>query len=189
MIRSAFLALMLASSAHAADPFVHLKPLYGTWLVKRDCKIFKDEVLVAFSRLDKTVLVEFSSPKAPAKIWGKADVVYNKQEDHFLVFTAVPQHPVLQSLGMNNLQGHLSVQDDPDLEDGPGHDYLTLGSDVPAITTELAVKLRNGYKKATFTFQLNSPLGGQRCTGTGAKQAAAKAAAPVKPDAHSAIND
>jgi hypothetical protein len=188
VIRAA-LFLLLASSAHASDPFLHLKPLYGTWKVKRDCKVFKDEILVEFSRLEKTVLVQFRSPKNPEKAWGKADVVYNNQEDHYLVFTAVPDHPVTKSLGLQNLQGHLSVSDDPDLTDGPGHDYLTLGSDVPVITSELAVKLRSNYSKATFTFRLNSPLGGQRCSGTGAKVGAVKAPASAKVDAHSPIND
>ena len=183
------LFLLLASSSYAADPFLHLKPLYGTWKVKRDCKIFKDEILVVISRLEKTVLVEFRSPNSPERTWGKADVVYNQQEDHYLVFTALPDNPIAKSLGLANLQGHLSVSDDPDLEDGPGHDYLTLGSDVPVITSELAVKLRSGYTKATFNFRLNSPLGGQRCTGTGAKQPSPKAAPPAKVDAHSAIND
>ncbi len=186
----ALLVLLLASPALAAtDGYKPLKPLMGVWLVDRDCKVFHDKVLVEFSRLEKTVLVEFKSPKDPSKVWGKADVVYDGQEDHYRVFTSVPDHPVTKNLGIQNIQGSLSVSDDPDNPEGPGHDYLTSSSSFSALTAQLAVKLRNNFKKATFTFKMNSPMGGMSCKGTGAKQP--KPAAPAAPAVpkNSAIND
>ena len=181
--------LLLAAPVRAADPFASLKPLTGTWLVDRDCKVFHDKIILVFSRLEKTVLVEFRSPKSPEKTWGKADIVYDGQEDHYFVFTSIPDNPITKSLGIDKIQGNLSVSDDPDEQGGPGHDYLTCSSNISAMTSLLAVKLKNHYKKATFTFNVNSPIGGQRCTGTGVKQPAAKAVAPTKTVTRSAIND
>ena len=71
---AAFLLLPLSARA-SEDQYASLKPLMGAWLVDRDCRVYKDKVLVVFSRLPKTVLVEFRSPGKTEALWGKADIV------------------------------------------------------------------------------------------------------------------
>lgn len=168
-------ALLLAPlSSRAEDPFAAMKPLMGTWLVDRDCKVYKDKVLVVFKRLAKTVLVEFRDPKKPASRWGKADVVEVGEEDRFRVFTSVPGHPITKFLGSKPIQGTLTVADDEDEPEGPGKDYITVSSRVSVLSSLLTVKLRDNYKRATFIFKADSPLGSQQCRGAGVKRAAKK---------------
>lgn len=179
LLLSALLLLSPAVSARAADDsYAALKPLLGTWLVDRDCRVLKDRVLVVVKRLPKTVLVEFRDPKKPASSWGKADIVTAGEEDHYRVFTAMPDHPLTKALGVKSIQGSMGVSDDEDEPDGPGKDYITVSSRVSALSSMLTIKLRDNYKKATFLFKAESPLGGQTCRGVGVKQPAAKKAAP-----------
>lgn len=176
MVRNIWVCLLLLSplSVRAEDPFAAMKPLMGTWLVDRDCGVYKDRVLVVFKRLTKTVLVEFRDPKKPSSSWGKADVVEVGQEDRFRVFTALPGHPIMKFMGNKPIQGTLTVADDEDEPEGPGKDHITVSSKVSVLSSLLTVKLRDNYKRATFIFKADSPLGSQQCRGSGVKQPAAK---------------
>ncbi len=178
MYRAAVFSLLLLPLALPAraegDDSASLKPLLGTWLVNRDCRVYKDKVLVVFTRLPKTVLVEFRDPKKPAASWGKADIVSAGEEDHYRVVTVLPNNPVLKTMGIKSVPGSLVVSDDESEPDGPGKDYLTCSSRVSVLTSLLTIKLRDKYKKATFLFKVDSPLGSRTCRGAGVKQPAAK---------------
>lgn len=176
MLRNIWVCVLLLSplSVRAEDPFAAMKPLMGTWLVDRDCRVYKDRVLVVFKRLPKTVLVEFRDPKKPSISWGKADVVEVGQEDRFRVFTALPGHPIMKFMGGKPIQGTLTVADDEDEPEGPGKDHITVSSKVSVLSSLLTVKLRDNYKRATFIFKADSPLGSQQCRGAGVKQPVAK---------------
>ena len=178
MIRNSWLAalLLLPLSARAAeDQYASLKPLMGTWLVDRDCRVYRDKVLVVFSRLPKTVLVEFRSPGKSEASFGKADIVATGEEDHYRAVTVLPGNPVLKALGISSVGGSVTVStEDDDEEDSLPHNYITSSSKVSVLTSLLTIRLRSKYKKATFIFNTESPLGKQTCRGSGVKRPAAK---------------
>jgi hypothetical protein len=176
MLRASAIALLLLpapSFAAQADPYSSLKPLTGTWLVDRECKAVKDKLLVEFVRLSSSVLAEFRNPQTNARI-GRADIFAEKAKDHFRIVTTLPDNPVLKALNMDSVTGSLVVSDDPDEPDGPGKDYLTSSTKISMLTALATVKLRSHYKKATFLFTTESPLGKEQCRGTAAKQPAPK---------------
>lgn len=174
LLASAFAFLLLSPARAEGDEYAAVKPLLGTWLVDRDCKVYKDKVLVVFKRLPKSVLVEFRDPKKPEASWGKADIVSAGEEDRYRVLTTLPGNPILKGLGVKSVSGSMVVSDDADEPEGPGKDYITVSSRVSVLTSLLTIKLRDGYKKATFIFKTDSPLGSQQCRGSGAKKPAAK---------------
>jgi len=178
MIRNialAALVLCLSSAVRAeGDAYAAIKPLIGSWLVDRDCKVYKDKVLVAFTKGPKAVVAEFRDPKKPAVSWGKADIVPLGEEDRYRVLTVLPNNPMLKTMGVKSITGTMVVSDDADEPEGPGKDYITVSSRVSMLTSLLTIKLRDGYKTATFIFKTESPLGAQTCRGAGKKQAAKK---------------
>jgi hypothetical protein len=177
MLRIATIILLLlpapAFAAKAADPYSSLKPLIGTWLVDRECKAVKDKLLVEFVRLSGSVLAEFRNPTTQARV-GRADIFAERAKDHFRIVTTLPDNPVLKALNMDSVTGSLVVSDDPDEPDGPGKDYLTSSTKISMLTALATVKLRSHYKKATFLFTTDSPLGKEQCRGTASKQPAPK---------------
>jgi HSP20 family molecular chaperone IbpA len=177
MLRKAALLLLLilaAPLARAADEYASLKPLLGTWLADRDCRVYKDKVLVVFKRLPKTVLVEFRDPAKPEASWGKADIVATGEEDHYRVVTTLPGNPVLKALGISTVGGSVNVSTQEEEEDALPNNYITSSSKVSVLTSLLTIRLRAKYKKATFIFNVESPMGKQTCRGSGVKQPAAK---------------
>jgi len=178
MLRNLWLAafLLLPLSARAAeDQYASLKPLMGTWLVDRDCRVYKDKVLVVFSRQPKSVLVEFRSPGKTEALWGKADIVATEEEDHYRAVTVLPGNPVLKALGISSVSGSVTVStEDEDDEDSLPHNYITSSSKVSMLSSLLTIRLRSKYKKGTFIFNVDSPLGKQTCRGSGVKRPAAK---------------
>lgn len=168
------LALLLPASARAADDqYASLKPLLGSWLVDRDCRVYKDKVLVVFTRLPKTVLVEFRDPKKPAASWGRADIVATGEEDHYRMAASLPNNQVLKALNLKSVGGSVVVSTEEEEDELPNN-YVTSSSRVSALTSLLTIKLRDRYRKATFLFKTDSPLGGQSCRGAGSKQPASK---------------
>ncbi|MBI2386964.1 MAG: hypothetical protein HYV14_13310 [Elusimicrobia bacterium] len=178
MIRNLWLAalLLLPLSARAAeDQYASLKPLMGTWLVDRDCRIYRDKVLVVFSRLPKTVLVEFRSPGKSEASFGKADIVATGEEDHYRAVTVLPGNPVLKALGISSVSGSVNVStEEEDDEDSLPNNYITSSSKVSVLSSLLTIRLREKYKKGTFIFNVESPMGKQTCRGSGVKRPAAK---------------
>lgn len=177
MVKIAALLLLLVLTpplARAEDDYASLKPLLGTWLADRDCRVYKDKVLVVFKRLPKTVLVEFRDPAKPEASWGKADIVSTGEEDHYRVVTTLPNNPILKTLRMTSVAGSLVVSTDEEEEDSLPNNYITSSSKVSVLTSLLTIRLRAKYKKATFIFNVESPLGKQTCRGSGVKQPAKK---------------
>ena len=120
MVKIAALLLLLVLTpplARAEDDYASLKPLLVTWLADRDCRVYKDKVLVVFKRLPKTVLVEFRDPAKPEASWGKADIVSTGEEDRYRVVTTLPNNPILKTLRMTSVAGSLVVSTDEEEED------------------------------------------------------------------------
>jgi hypothetical protein len=173
MLRAtALLLLLLALPARAADQYAPLKGLLGVWVVDRDCAGVKDRFVAVFKKLPKQMTADFLNAKNQSM--GRADIVSTGEEDHYRVLTALPNNPVLQSLGVNSISGSLTVSTNEDEEDGLKNNYITCSSKVSVLTSLVTIKLREKYKKATFLFTVESPLGKQTCRGTGAKQPAPK---------------
>jgi hypothetical protein len=173
-LAAAFVLLLLSPVRAAEDQYASLKPLLGTWLADRDCRIYKDQVLVVFTRLPKTVLAEFRDPKKPAVSWGKADIVATGEEDHYRAVTVLPGNPVLKALGLSSVGGSVNVSTEEEDEDSLPNNYITSSSKVSVLSSLLTIRLRSKYKKATFIFNVESPMGKQTCRGSGVKQPAAK---------------
>lgn len=168
------LSLLCFAAPSRADDYASLKPLLGSWLVDRDCVVYKDKVLVVFTKLSKTMLAEYKDPKKPEVSWGKTDIVSTGEEDHYRVVTAVPNDKALKTLRISSVGGSLNVTTKEEDEDSLPNNYITSSSKVSVLSSLLTVRLRSKYKKATFVFSVNSPLGKQQCRGTGVKQPAAK---------------
>jgi len=165
---------MLSAVSARADDFASLKPLLGTWLVDRDCRTYKDKVLVVFTRLPKTMLAEFRDPKKPESSWGKTDIHFAGEEDHYRVVTTLPSNQVLKTLRIGSVGGSLNVSSEEEDEDSLPNNYITSSSKVSVLSSLLTIRLRSKYKKATFIFNVDSPMGKQTCKGAGVKQPAAK---------------
>lgn len=178
MLRNLWLAALLLSPLPvraAEDQYAALKPLLGTWLVDRDCRVYRDKVLAVFTRQPKSVLVEFRSPGKTEALWGKADIVATGEEDHYRAVTVLPGNPVLKTLGISSVSGSVNVStEDEDDEDSLPHNYITSSSKVSMLSSLLTIRLREKYRKGTFIFNVDSPLGKQTCRGSGVKRPAAK---------------
>lgn len=175
--RTAVIASLLFSVARsvraADDQYASLKPLLGTWLIDRNCGGAKDKFLVIFKRLPKTVVAQFRSPKNSEMNFGRADIVATSEEDHYRTVTALPNDPVLKALNVKSIAGNLVVSNDEEEDDLPNN-YITYSSRVSVISSLVTIRLRDHYRKATFLFNAESPLGKQTCRGTAAKQPAVK---------------
>lgn len=68
---------------------------------------------------------------------------------------------------------NVSTEDEDD-EDSLPHNYITSTSKVSMLSSLLTIRLRSKYKKATFIFNTESPLGKQTCRGSGVKRPSAK---------------
>lgn len=174
LLASAFALLLLAPARAEGDDYAAVKPLIGSWLVDRDCKVYKDKVLVIFTRQAKSVHVDLRDPRKPEASWGTADIVSQGEEDRYRVVTVLPNDRITKSLGIKAIPGSMVVSDDEDEPEGPGKDYITVSSRISVLTGLLTIKLRENYKKATFIFKADSPLGSQLCRGAGTKQPAKK---------------
>ena len=113
-------------------------------------------------------------PAKPEASWGKADIVSTGEEDHYRVVTTLPNNPILKTLRMTSVAGSLVVSTDEEEEDSLPNNYITSSSKVSVLTSLLTIRLRAKYKKATFIFNVESPLGKQTCRGSGVKQPAKK---------------
>ncbi|MFI5345807.1 MAG: hypothetical protein ACHQ51_05480 [Elusimicrobiota bacterium] len=167
------LALLCAavSPARAAkDEFAELKPLLGSWLVDKECGTNKERLLVVFTRHPKYIHMEFSNPLRPDTALGSADLFAHGVPGHFHSNVALPDNPVLKSIGATSLPRNLVVSDDPDEPEGPGKDYLTCSASVGPFSSLMTIKLRDKYRKATFIFTDESPISRDRCRGSGVKQ-------------------
>lgn len=171
---AACVVLLLSASPVHADDFASLKPLLGSWLVDRDCRVYKDKVLVVFTRLPKTMLAEFRDPKKPESSWGKTDILFNGEEDHYRVLTTLPGNQILKTLRVGSVGGSLNVSTEEEDEDSLPNNYITSSSKVSVLSSLLTIRLRSKYKKATFIFNVETPMGKQTCKGSGVKQPAAK---------------
>jgi hypothetical protein len=175
MVKILLLLVLTAPVARAAeDQYASLKPLMGTWIVDRDCRGMKDRFNVVIKRLPKTVVANFSSLKTPPTDMGRADIVSAGEEDHYRVVTALPNNPVLKALNVKSIGGSLTVSSDESEEDALPNNYITVSSKVSVLTSLVTIKLRDKYKKATFLFSTESPMGKETCRGSAAKQPAKK---------------
>ncbi len=172
MLRITALLLCLAFPARAADQYTPMKGLVGVWVVDRDCSGVKDRFVAVFKQLPKQMTAEFLNAKNQSM--GRADIASTGEENHYRVVTALPNNPVLETLGVKSIGGSLTVSTNEDEEDGLKNNYITCSSKVSVLTSLVTIKLRDKYKKATFLFTTESPLGKQQCRGTGAKQPAKK---------------
>jgi hypothetical protein len=171
MIASLLSCLALPARA-AGDAYAPLKGLLGTWVVDRDCNGVKDRFVAVFKQLPKQMTADFLSAKNQSM--GRADIVTTGEEDHYRVVTALPNNPVLTTLGVKSIGGSLTASTNEDEEDGLKNNYLTCSSQVSVLTSLVTIKLREKYKKATFLFTTESPLGKSTCRGSGTKQPAPK---------------
>jgi len=172
-MRITLLLLCLALPARAADDaYTPLKGLLGTWVVDRDCNGLKDRFVAVFKRLPKQMTADFLNAKNQSM--GRADIVSTGEEDHYSVVTAMPNNPVLQTLGVKSIGGSLTVSTDDDEEDGLKNNYITCSSRVSVLTSLVTIKLRDKHKKGTFLFTTESPLGKSTCRGSASKQPAKK---------------
>lgn len=170
---TAALLCCFALPARAADDqYSPLKGLLGAWVVDRDCNGIKDRFVTVFKRLPKQMTAEFLNAKNASM--GRADIVSTGEEDHYRVVTALPNNPILQTLGVSSIGGSLTVSTNEDEEDGLKNNYITCSSRVSVLTSLVTIKLRDKHKKATFLFTTESPLGKSTCRGSAAKQPAKK---------------
>lgn len=176
MLRHLLAALFLcfSVSARAADDYASLKGLLGTWTVDRDCRGRKDRFSAVIRRLPKTVQANFLSLATPSKDMGRADIVFTGEEDHYRAVTVVPNNPVLRALKIKAVGGSLNVSTEDDEGDGLANNYITCSSKVSVLSSLVTIRLRDNYKKATFLFTVDSPMGKEQCRGTAIKQPAAK---------------
>lgn len=122
-----------------------------------------------FTRAPKSIHMEYRDPNKP-EILGTADVFGRGIEDHFQVRVAVTNSQVLKALGLDSLPANLVVAHDPDAPDSTGKDYMTCSTNIAGFRGMTTVKLRRGFKKASFLFTDETPNGKDRCRGTGYKQ-------------------
>ena len=168
-------ALLLAKSARAVrDPFAELKPLVGSWLIDKDCVVNREKILAVVSRQPHSMHIEFFNPSAPGARIGTGDITSNGVEDHFRVSVQLPDNPILKQMGLTELPGSLVVSDDAENQDSSGKDSMTCSLAVSVFNSQTTAKFRDRFRKATFVFKDESPLGKDQCRGTAVKQKDAK---------------
>lgn len=170
----AVLLVCAAVSARAADNYSSLKGLLGTWTVDRDCRGRKDRFTAVIRKLPKTMRATFLSTSTPPKDMGLSDIVFTGEEDHYKAITVLPNNPVLKALKVKAIAGGLNVSTEDDEGDSLPNNYMTVSSQVSVLKAMTTIRLRDGYKKATFLFTTESPMGKEQCRGTAVKQAPAK---------------
>lgn len=164
------LFLALSASAKKADDYAPLKPLYGAWLVDRDCRIMKDRVLVEIIRVPSAVRATYFTVDKKKNL-GKSEIFYNAEAERYKIFSYFPGNQVTKALGVNAIPGALSFEQD---EEDPERELIVVTGKVSSLSGRMEIKPRDGYKKLTFALRAQTPLGPQTCTGVGVKQPAAK---------------
>jgi hypothetical protein len=178
MIAATALSLLLAGAARAArDPFADLKPLAGSWLIDKDCVVNREKTLAVFTKQPHSIHGELFDPARPNVRLGTVDITSNGVEDHYQLVVKVPDNPILKTLGIASIPGTLVISDDTGDPDSPGKDYLSFNLAVSVFNSQTTAKLRSHYKKATFIFKDETPMGKDQCRGTAVKQ---KAPAPAR---------